>query len=58
MADKLPVLKTRQLMRVLSYLGFMPVRQSGSHVFYRHTDGRTTVIPRHDGEDIGRGLLR
>lgn len=45
-------------MRVLRSLGFEPMRQSGSHVFYRHADGRTTVIPRHDGEDIGRGLLR
>jgi len=24
----------------------------------RHPDGRTTVVPIHTGEDIGRGLLR
>jgi len=24
----------------------------------RHPDGRTTVVPVHPGEDIGRGLLR
>ncbi len=23
-----------------------------------HPDGRTTVVPIHPGEDIGRGLLR
>jgi predicted RNA binding protein YcfA (HicA-like mRNA interferase family) len=24
----------------------------------QHPDGRTTVVPIHPGEDIGRGLLR
>ena len=24
----------------------------------RHPDARTTVVPIHTGEDIGRGLLR
>ena len=24
----------------------------------RHTDGRTTVIPVHPGEEIDRGLIR
>ncbi|MFH1584957.1 MAG: type II toxin-antitoxin system HicA family toxin [Patescibacteria group bacterium] len=34
------------------------MRQKGSHVFFKHQDGRTTLVPRHGGEDIGRGLLR
>jgi predicted RNA binding protein YcfA (HicA-like mRNA interferase family) len=34
------------------------VRQKGSHAFYRHGDGRATVIPMHRGEDLGRGLIR
>ena len=58
MAGKLPTLKARQLMRVLHSLGFQPVRQVGSHIFYKHSDGRTTVIPRHDREDIGKALLK
>ena len=45
-------------MRALHRLGFAPVRQVGSHIFYKHPDGRTTVVPRHDREDIGRGLMR
>ena len=28
--------------------GFVPVRQKGSHVFLRHSDGRRTVVPLHD----------
>ncbi|MDP1695464.1 MAG: type II toxin-antitoxin system HicA family toxin [archaeon] len=31
--------------------------QEGSHMFFRHEDGRTTVIPNHPGEEIGTGLL-
>jgi predicted RNA binding protein YcfA (HicA-like mRNA interferase family) len=42
----------------LESLGFEPVRQKGSHVYYRHADGRATVVPMHPGEDLGRGLLR
>ena len=29
----------------------------GSHKFFAHSDGRTTVIPDHTGEDLGRGLI-
>ena len=39
-------------------LGFERVRQRGSHVFYRHPDGRTTTIPHHKGRDIARPLIR
>ena len=57
-SGRLPILKARDVMRVLHSLGFIPKRQSGSHIFYQHSDGRTTLVPRHDREDIGRGLLR
>jgi len=30
----------------------------GSHRFFRHSDGRTTVVPIHSNKDIKRGLLR
>jgi predicted RNA binding protein YcfA (HicA-like mRNA interferase family) len=43
---------------MLKRLGFVPVRQRGSHVFYRHADGRTTTVPNHAGRDIARPLLR
>ncbi|MDP3728071.1 MAG: type II toxin-antitoxin system HicA family toxin [bacterium] len=34
------------------------MRQKGSHRFYRHHDGRTTVVPIHNNKDIKRGLLK
>jgi len=38
-------------------LGFVPTRQEGSHIFFKHPDERTTVVPYHSSQDIGRGLL-
>lgn len=54
----MPMLKARDIMRVLRLLNFQTIRQSGSHIFFQHDDGRTTLVPKHGGEDIGRGLLR
>jgi predicted RNA binding protein YcfA (HicA-like mRNA interferase family) len=39
-------------------LGFVEVRQSGSHKQYRHPDGRGTTIPFHAGRDLSPILLR
>lgn len=55
---KLPVLKAQELIRIIKKLGFVEIRQHGSHIFFKHSDRRTTVIPYHKGKDIGRGLLR
>ncbi|MCE5199338.1 MAG: type II toxin-antitoxin system HicA family toxin [Armatimonadota bacterium] len=35
-----------------------PDTTKGSHVFYRHPDGRTTTIPHHPGRDLDRPLIR
>ncbi|MDO8600096.1 MAG: type II toxin-antitoxin system HicA family toxin [bacterium] len=52
------MLKARDVARVLTGLGFREVRQKGAHIFFQHSDGRTTLVSRHGSEDIGRGLLR
>ncbi|MBI2922788.1 MAG: type II toxin-antitoxin system HicA family toxin [Planctomycetes bacterium] len=44
--------------RVLLAGGFRAVRQKGSHVFFRHADGRTTTLPHHKGRDLARPLIR
>jgi predicted RNA binding protein YcfA (HicA-like mRNA interferase family) len=54
----IPVLKPRELIAVLSSLGFVEVRQRGSHKQFRHTDGRATTVPFHAGRDISPILLR
>ena len=47
----------RQLIAGLGRLGFQVLRVKGSHHYLRHEDGRSTVVPVHAGETIGRGLL-
>jgi predicted RNA binding protein YcfA (HicA-like mRNA interferase family) len=44
--------------KLLRNLGFRAVRQKGSHIFYRHADGRTTTLPNHPGRDLSRPLMR
>lgn len=54
---KLPLMSAKEFSKVLKKLGFEFKRQQGSHMFFEHSDGRTTVIPNHPSEDIDRGLL-
>ena len=56
--SKLPIVSARTMERVLAQLGFSRTRQKGSHVFYRHPDGRTTTVPHHAGRDLSRPLVR
>jgi predicted RNA binding protein YcfA (HicA-like mRNA interferase family) len=54
----IPVLKPRQVVKLLKQLGFEEVRQRGSHKQFRHADGRVTTVPFHQGRDISPLLLR
>ncbi|OGY99856.1 MAG: hypothetical protein A2945_02580 [Candidatus Liptonbacteria bacterium RIFCSPLOWO2_01_FULL_52_25] len=56
--NRLPALNAKKLAGILKKLGFEPVRQRGSHIFFRHLDGRTTIVPFHAGESIDRSLVR
>ncbi len=55
--SKLPLLTAIELSKILNQIGFEKIRQEGSHMFFRHPDGRTTVVPNHPGEKLDRGLL-
>ena len=54
----IPILKPREIITILSALGFVEVRQRGSHKQFRHSDGRATTVPVHGGRDISPILLR
>jgi len=55
---RLTPVQPRVMGRALGRLGFRRVRQKGSHVFYRHADGRTTTVPHHKGRDLAVPLVR
>jgi predicted RNA binding protein YcfA (HicA-like mRNA interferase family) len=56
--SKYPVLKPREVAQILEKLGFVLVRQRGSHQQYRHPDGRCTTLPVHAQRDISPIILR
>jgi predicted RNA binding protein YcfA (HicA-like mRNA interferase family) len=55
---RLAPVDARAMERVPERLGFARMRQKGSHVFYRHPDGRTTTVPHHEGRDLAVPLVR
>ncbi len=56
--SKLQIIDAQTMEKLLFFLGFKGVRQKGSHVFYRHPDGRTTTVPHHKGRVLARPLIR
>ncbi len=56
--SRLRIIDARKMEKLLLKLGFERVRQKGSHVFYRHPDGRTTSVPHHPGRDLARPLIK
>lgn len=54
---KLIPIKPKRLIKILISIGFVERDAQGSHVFFRHKDGRTTVVPIHNRE-LSKGLLR
>jgi len=52
------MLKPREVCARLERLDFFVVRQRGSHIQYRHADGRCTTVPMHKGRDVAPTLLR
>ena len=56
--SNIPVLKPQEVTQILKNLGFVEVRQKGSHKQFRHEDGRSTTVPFHKGRDISPTLLR
>jgi predicted RNA binding protein YcfA (HicA-like mRNA interferase family) len=54
----LPVLKPHEVVSRLNKLGFVEVRQRGSHMQLGHPDDRCTTVPFHQATDISPVLLR
>ena len=59
MSNRIPPATFRKFDRFLRRQGFevIPRRGKGSHVYYRHPDGRTTTVPNHPG-DIDPRFIR
>lgn len=55
---QLPALTSRQVIKCLTKLGFVRLRQKGSHLVMMNPKTRSrTVVPIHPGQTIKRPLL-
>ena len=54
----LPIINAKTFIKFLESLGFVCVRQKGSHKRFKHPDGRAVTIPVHSGKNLKRGLLK
>ena len=58
-AERLPVLTARELISILTRLGFERSHQRGSHLtLQRATDHRRATVPVHAGRTLKKGLLK
>lgn len=55
--SRLTIISDKDMVKLLRKVGFIELRQNGSHKFLSHIDGRCTVVPVH-GKDLKRGLLK
>ncbi|MFA5000655.1 MAG: type II toxin-antitoxin system HicA family toxin [Candidatus Paceibacterota bacterium] len=55
---KLPVIKVRELVKILDRLGFLKHHCIGSHAQFKRIDGYRITIPIHHGKDFDKGILR
>ncbi|MFH1376574.1 MAG: type II toxin-antitoxin system HicA family toxin [Candidatus Woesearchaeota archaeon] len=55
---KLVPISGKKLCKILEKIGFEKIYGKGSHIRFKHKDGRRTVVPVHGNEEIGISLLR
>lgn len=53
---KIPLVRGKDLVKVLETIGFIQFFGKGSHLVMKHKDGRRTIIPLH-GKEIPKGTL-
>jgi len=54
---KLVTISGKEFCKILVKLGFEKIYGKGSHVRFKHSDGRRTVVPVHGNEELGKGLV-
>lgn len=51
------VLKFKQIVKVLHILGYFEERQKGSHIIFKHNNGKITVVPKHTNGEVMAGTV-
>lgn len=58
MTDKLPRISADKVIKVIEKLGFILVRQSGSHKIYKNEMGTRITIPYHTGKTLHPKVIK
>lgn len=58
MSEKLPRVTADKVIRVLKKVGFVCVRQSGSHMIYKNIKGKRITVPYHPQKNLHPKLLK
>jgi len=58
MTDKLPRISADKVIKVIEKLGFVLVRQSGSHKIYKNQIGTRITVPYHSGKTLHPKVLK
>ncbi len=51
------VLKYRQVVKALHAFGFTEERQKGSHIIFKNSKGKITVVPKHGNGEVMGGTV-
>jgi len=54
--SKLPILSGKEIIRILTKIGYRQIRQSGSHIRLECPKRKSVTVPNY--KIVGRGLLR
>ena len=58
MSEKLPRISASKVIKVLEKIGFVLVRQSGSHKIYKNNKGKRVTVPYHPEKIIHPKILK
>ena len=58
MGGELPRVTAKQIIPVVERLGFVCVRQSGSHKIYKNARNKRTTVPYHAGQILHPKILK
>lgn len=50
-------LKYKQVVKALKYFGYIENRQKGSHIIFKNSSGKITVVPKHSNGEVMAGTV-
>lgn len=51
------VLKFKQIVKALNILWYFEEHQKGSHIIFKHSEGKITVVPKHTNGEVMAGTV-